>query len=567
MFKRVEKYFLGPINLLNFHYFSSVIYQRYWVDFMIRKLHYYTIKTYIKTLRDISVILLFTLIGFSETFAQKKIKEKEFEAEGYYGIGDYYTSLSLYQELYKLDSANSQYSLRIGACKYYLKQNPDDILNFLNVAAAKNEPEAYYYMGKIFHLQERFDEEIYAYNHYLNISGNHPFTTGVVQREIELAKYAKEVFKNPTTSTITNLGSDINSEFADYAPLISADENTLIFTSRRTETTGSQKDELGSYFEDIYISEKENKKWGKARNMGAPINTTTNDASTGLSPDGHHLIIYRTQPNKFDGDLYSSDQVNNTWSEPIKLGENINSKHVETSACVSIDNQTIYFSSNRPGGQGGKDIYMAHLLPNGEWGRAINLGPTINTAFDEDAPFIHPDVKTLYFSSKGHNTLGGYDVYFTELGEDDFWTEPTNLGYPVNTTDDDIFFVLSADSKRGYISGRRKDTKGSYDIYQVNFQGVEKTNEVLTGRITEEGNDKQPIHAKITVIEEDGHIVSGIYNNNVKTGKFVFLFNPNKHYKLMIEADGYNTIVRALDGLHHPVSEGNELVIMMSKIK
>jgi tetratricopeptide (TPR) repeat protein len=504
---------------------------------------------------------------YQNTFAQKKIKEKEFQADGYYSIGDYYTSLNLYLELFTLDSTNSKYPLRIGSCMFLLKQSSEQILHYLNIAASKKEPEAYYYLGKVYHLQERFEDEISAYRHYLNISGNHPFTSGVVLREIELAKYAKEALQNPITSTVLNMGPEINSEYADYAPLISADENTLIFTSRRSESVGGKKDELGNYFEDIYFTNRENKKWNKAQNLGSPVNTPTNDASTGLSPDGQNLLIYRTQPNKFDGDLYVCNYLNKVWSDPKKLNENINSNFVETSACISLDNQIMYFSSNRPGGQGGKDLYMSRLLPDGQWGKPINLGPSINTPFDEDAPFIHPDGKTLYFSSKGHNTIGGFDVYFTVLGDDDFWSEPSNLGYPINTTDDDIFFVLSTDGKRGYLAGKRKDSYGSYDIYQVNFRGSNQTNEVMTGRISEEGSDKIPVTAKITVIEEEGHVVSGIYNNNSKTGKFIFLINPNKHYKIIIEASGYNTIVRTLDGLSYPSLEGSELVFMMTKIK
>jgi hypothetical protein len=524
-----------------------------------------------KTLRMSKIAMQFIMVllmfGYQNSFAQKKIKEKEYQADGYYSIGDYYTSLNLYLELFNHDSTNAKYSLHVGACMYHLKQSSDQILYYLNIAASKNEPEAYYYQGKVFHLLERFDDEINAFRHYLNISGSHPFTSGVVLREIELAKYAKEAIKNPITSTVTNLGPEINSEFADYAPLISADENILVFTSRRSETTGGKKDELGNYFEDIYVADKENKKWTKARNIGAPVNTHTNDASTGLSPDGQNLLLYRTQPNKYDGDLYVCNHLNNVWSEPQKLNENINSNSVETSACITMDNQTMYFSSNREGGQGGKDLYMSRLLPDGQWGKPINLGPSINTPFDEDAPFIHPDGKTLYFSSKGHNTIGGYDVYYSVLNDNDFWSEPSNLGYPINTTDDDIFFVLSTDGKRGYIAGKRKDSYGSYDIYQVNFKGANQTTEVLTGRITEEGSDKIPVAAKITVLEEEGRTVSGIYSNNSKNGRFIFLVNPNKHYKIIIESPGYNTIVRPLDGLNFPASEGSELVFMMTKTK
>jgi tetratricopeptide (TPR) repeat protein len=522
-------------------------------------------KKIIGVVKEISILLAIVFWCFL-AFAQKK--DVEAEANQYYKIGDYYSALNLYQQLYYQDTTNARIALRVGICKFYLKQHPESCLTYIDKAAKNKIIEAYYYLGKVYHLQEKFDEAINAYNYYLNSSGNHPFTEGIVQREIELINYAKQAVKNPVASTIENLGPMINSEYSEYAPLLTADENTLYFTSRRAETTGNLKDELGNFFEDVYVSKRiNNSQWSETKNVGPPINTNTNDACTGLSPDGHTLLIYRTQPNKYDGDLYISYLDEQGWSEPQKLNNNINSPYVETSACISLDNQVIYFSSNRPGGQGGKDIYLARMLPNGEWGKPINLGPAINTPFDEDAPYIHPDGRTLYFSSKGHNTIGGYDVYVSKLDDNDYWSTPVNLGYPINTTDDDIFFVLSADEQRGYIAGRRPNSYGAYDIYKINFKGVEKNLDVLTGTINQADNPKNIVVARITLIDEDNKTISGIYQNNSRSGKFVLLFNPNKHYKLIVEAEGFNPLVTSLNSLIdiQKFDTSQQLQLMLSK--
>ncbi|MCC7051357.1 MAG: PD40 domain-containing protein, partial [Bacteroidia bacterium] len=240
------------------------------------------------------VTLLFCLPFY--LFAQKKEQEKQ--AQIYYETADYYHALNTYKNLLINDTSNAQYAVRIAACMFYLKQSPDSILPYLQKASNKKLDESFYYLGKIYHLQNKFDEAINAYNIYLNTSQNRLLNNSIMQRELEITKTAKELFKRPVASTITNMGASINSKESDYAPLLTADENTIYFTSRRPETTGGKQDELGNYFEDIYTSHKNSKEWVAAKNLGAPVNSPTNDACTGISPDGQSLIIYRTQPNK-----------------------------------------------------------------------------------------------------------------------------------------------------------------------------------------------------------------------------------------------------------------------------
>ena len=206
---------------------------------------------------------------------------------------------------------------------------------------------------------------------------------------------------------------------------------------------GTPSNRKGDYYEDVFISYKEEEGWSKPKNIGPVINSHGHDAAIGLSPDGQTLYLYRSDSVKW-GNIFACRLNGEIWESPMKLKAPINSKNWEGSCSINADNNILFFVSNRPEGFGGKDIYMIRKLPNGEWAAPKNLGPTINTPEDEDAPFIHVDGQTLYFSSKGHKSMGGYDIFKTTYNEGG-WSTPTNIGYPINTAEDDRFFVLSPD--------------------------------------------------------------------------------------------------------------------------
>ncbi|MGQ9847449.1 MAG: OmpA family protein, partial [Bacteroidales bacterium] len=216
----------------------------------------------------------------------------------------------------------------------------------------------------------------------------------------------------------------------------------------------------------------------------------------------------------------------------------INSPYAETSISVSPDGRTYYFSSNRPGGYGGKDIYRAILDDKNEWSIIENLGPSINTEFDEDAPFIHPDNKTLYFSSKGHNSIGGYDIFYSKNIKENEWEYPTNIGLPINTTSDDVGFVITADGNNAYFASAQNNINNKYDIYKaILHKTIPLT---LVKGIIRGGDPPKPIKAKIRVFDkETQQIVKYVYNPNPNTGKYLMIFPPNKNYDMIIEAENY----------------------------
>ena len=255
-----------------------------------------------------------------------------------------------------------------------------------------------------------------------------------------------------------------------------------------------------------------------------------------------HLFLFKTSEDLKTGDIYESFFINNTWKTPIKLWESVNSKnYIETSACYTTNNEAIIFSSNRPEGFGGKDLYMIKKLPNGEWGEPFNLGSTINTPYNEDAPFIHPFEDALFFSSEAHQNMGGYDVFKSEFNyETGEFEKPNNLGYPINTVNNDVFYVLNTDATVGYLSSERVDGFGNQDLYKVEFNKSTKNLKVYIVNVYDDSGTVIK-NVKITLAPTPSAKATGIYKSNEQTGKMIIISEPEREYELTIHANGYKT--------------------------
>lgn len=508
------------------------------------------------------LFFLFALFGREwggRVFAQGKFgkeeKAKLKEANFYFKITDYINALTLYKELYKIDSISPDINYKIGICIFKAGEEKKDAIKYLKISHDAGIKDAGFYLAQCYHLQGRFDDAIELYNKYISYKGKKEVDTMEVHRQIDISLRAKVMVKNPVDVKIENLGSTVNSQFPEYVPLINADESVLIFTSRRMGSTGGFLDPYNRFFEDIYISKKDNGQWTFPESISSVINTNTHDACVGLSSDGSTLIIFRTNENLTSGDLYLTMLEGDNWVVPQLLGEYINSEYSEPSASMSEDGKTIYFSSNRPGGYGGKDIYRIVQFNNGDWSLPQNLGPTINSRQDEDAPFIHPDGVTLYFSSKGHKTMGGYDIFKTLLdpeaeaeyiGQPPKWSEPENLGYPINSTDDDIYFVLSTDGERGYYSSEKPGGYGGQDIYVLQMPGTEAKSLVVIKGTTID-NSETPLRTMITLSDDETGNVEGLYNSNSKTGKYLMVVALEKKYTMLVSAEGYKSYSESFD--------------------
>jgi len=468
--------------------------------------------------------------------------------------GGYSAALPIFLELYKLQPENMNLAFKIGVCYLGSKSERAKSIPYLNKAITSTTDNynggswketkaplvAYKLLGDACHLNYEFDKAITAYESYKALmSQNKADKKSLIEtnRKIDMCKSGQILMAAPVRMKIQNLGTTVNSGYADYSPVLSADQNTIFFTSRRPETTGNQKDSEGNNMEDIYTAGRTKSGWSKATNVGMPVNTEWHEATVGISPDGQTILIYKDDMG--DGNIYSTSLDGDAWSVPVKLNENINTKYWEPSAFISADGNTLYFTSDRPGGLGGSDLYVSTLTTEGDWGKAVNMGPNINTPYDEDAPFIHPDGVTLSFSSNGHNTMGGFDIFTSLLSDEGTWSEPVNAGYPLNTTYDDIFYVVSPDNRTAYFSSFRADGFGEKDNYMATFPDRKSTPLTLMKGIVNNESGKPAGKVIITVTDnETGHVV-GVYHTNKTTGKFLFILTPGKNYNITYQAENH----------------------------
>lgn len=442
-----------------------------------------------------------------------------------------------------------------------------------------------YWIGRSYQMGLNFDKAIEYYNMYKerlagkpNYQGRDKVDLAVVERSIYECQNGMEFVANPGNYSIVNIGREINSEYEDYAPVLNGDETELIFTSRRREDNLNENVfEDNKPYEDIFISKRVGDTWERARNIGPVVNTPYHNSNLALSKDGNTLFIYNDDNG---GDIYYSERdPSGEWGKPVPLPGIINSSFNEKSISISSDERTLYFASDRPGGFGGIDIYRATLDSKGQWTNVRNLGPKINTEFDEEGPFIDQDNMTLYFSSKGHKGMGGHDIFKSVFDpETNEWSDPENLGYPINTPDDDVYFVASADGTRAYYSSVREDGMGYTDIYMIVIpEGLKDTPPILASAdttqnetvekdpepvVTEKEPDTTPdksaatapVHYVVSVVDAETQSplnarvrLQGLRDNiivaSARAGNGVTDFTvagpQEKEYRLSVELDGY----------------------------
>lgn len=484
----------------------------------------------------------------------QKIKPKQvfINAQKHIQLGETVQAIEDLLVLHKNDTLNSNTNYLLGVCYFKIEPSLKSALYYLKKATEINQeyresdfrekkapPNVLWLLAQAQYKNYIFEDAISsltAYKEYMKADAEN---AKGVERLFNLATNASELIKHPVKINLINLGATVNSEFDDHSPVFNIEETVMIFTSKRKGSTGNFKTSDKQYFEDIYISRKTNGQWATPEKISENINTMEHEASVALSADGNDLIIYKDDIG--DGNLYHSHFNGTEWSKPEKFTTNINSTFDESHASISSDGSTLYFSSNRAGGYGGYDIYISKLLPNGEWSLAQNAGPVVNTSLDDSGPFIHPDGSTLYFSSKGHNSMGWYDLFFTILKDDGTFTRPENMGYPINTIEDDIFYVLSADGKRAYYSTIQSDGIGKKDIYLMDLLSLpERSLVVVNGYIRKKSDNEvlKDIVLKINDIKTGSLI--GEFKPNKQTGKYTIVLPKSKQYTLSCAGCGYS---------------------------
>ncbi len=483
------------------------------------------------------VCVMFFSLAYSQRGGYKKQNNK---ALALLELNDNYGALQIYQKLLSKYPKDNYIKYMTAQCyvlneveiskavKLLKELSENKKLKFKN---KKNVLNVYYFLGRAYHMNYEFKKAIDTYNVLLDkINPKNKDLINTVKQEINYNNNALELKKNPVKFTVTNLGPEINTSANEYSPVVNIYEDILLFTRNENVKADSSKNKIKQYYEDICISEKNKDNWSKSKVL--KVKDKINNATIGIVPNENEVLLYRNDG--LNGDIYSAPIKN--LKQIRKLPEPINSLSNDTHASFTLDGNTIYFSSNRPGGYGGKDIYSCKRLPNGKWGKPKNLGANINTELDEDAPFIHPLNNVLYFSSQKHNSIGGFDIFVANKNGK-LWEKPKNLGYPINTPFDDIFYCPTVNKERAYYASGRMGGYGGSDIYVIDLPSNHpKSLAVVSGVVQKK--DFSPLKNIAIEVYNSKGTLEGIYLTS-KSGKFIFILPVKESYTLQINDDNF----------------------------
>jgi outer membrane protein OmpA-like peptidoglycan-associated protein len=483
------------------------------------------------------------------------------KAERLFNRGLYSEALVKYLRI-DSNSLTPEDRLSIGTC-YFTTNNIKGIKYLEKYIATRDSinPVVHYYLGSLFHKDYQFEKSIQTLQLFLSTLEKE-FADEHIDKEtyaqfkgetnvlIKNCNYGKAMLNAPKKVLIENLGDSVNSMNQDYAPVISLDEKDLFFTSRRPEEKNTPRSADGDYYEKIYhstltigsLTEIEEQRTGTgffnlktdfeyttAKILPEIINGKDHNAGIQISNDGQKLYFYR------NSDVWTSEKAEETWTTPKKLSE-FNSQSFDPSVFITLNEKTMYITSEKKGGFGGLDIYVSHKNNDGDWSEMENLGPQINTDQDDDISYVNPDNKTIYFASKGHTSMGGYDI-FKSLLKNGTWGKPINMGSPVNTPHNDAFFIMTPKYNRGYYASERNEGRGGMDIYRLTFSDERNLLVEIAGLVLK-GDSLVPTRSKIIMKEVKSSLIT-MQNSTEINGEYSLLVEHGKEYEMQIETEGF----------------------------
>ncbi len=471
------------------------------------------------------------------------------DAEEHFGHKNYVMALPIYISLAKKEPANYLYNYRAGICFLNTNSYKKEAVKYFEFCTKqpKADNESWLYLGQSYHHAQRWDDAIGAYTTYkVNAEKDGKLRADLY---IQQCSNGKVLVKSPLDVTFQSLGKEVNTEFPDYYPFVTQDESMLCYTSRRKGNVGAPTVEVDGYYaSDIYFSRAINGLYGKAKNAGAMVNGNYDEQCVGLSADGLWMTVYIDNISTAGEIMLSS--YSKSFAKPIAfdgIDNNINSGF-ETAGSLSPDGNVFFFASERNGGQGGTDLYMAKKLPNGKWSLAQNLGGVINTPWGEDFPYMAPDGKTLYFASEGHNSMGGYDLFYTIWNqENNTFSIPKNIGFPINNTENNMSICYTEANRVAYISTVQEGGLGDLDIWRVVFNEVQANYfTIVTGQIIVPNPAVSFADMFISVTKTENNEEYGTYKPNPNSGHYVLALPPGK-YVMTIDAPGCAQKIEALN--------------------
>ncbi|MBK0402101.1 PD40 domain-containing protein [Adhaeribacter sp. BT258] len=499
----------------------------------------------VRILRKTTFLFVLTLCATASAFAQSTRKLMK-DGNKFFENENYRAALPFYEKVLAKEPNNETALFRAGVSYMaFDKEKASDYIYRAQKLKPKVSKDVEYWLGRVDHINYRFDDAINHYKAYdATLKKKKDSRKAEIAMLIQQSRNAKDLFNKPKDIFVKNLGPTINSQYSEHSPVISADDNYLLFTSRGEGVTGGKTAADGEYFEDIFEARRLGPdEWEQPRSLSSSLNGKGHDASIQIFDNDTKLLMYRQDEN---GDIFYSEKVDNNWTNPKKLNNNINTKAFESDAFITPDGRTMYFSTSHYSENGDLDIYVSQRAEGGDWGKPTSIGTTINTQYDDDSPYLSKDGKTLYFSSRGHNTMGGYDIFMTKYDSvARKWTKPENMGYPVNTPDDDTYYRLSPDGSYAYLSSYRIGGYGEKDIYTINYiRNVTIKGQVFSMRdsstipgvelvFNSQTADKRAISYR-DITKPD----SGNYSVNVLSGR---------KYSVVVTKDGKNITTEEFD--------------------
>ncbi len=493
--------------------------------------------------------LLATFIN-SDLISQSKEESRNnfYDAESWILFEAYKDALPLYLQLLMKYPDNSNYKYRIGQCYINIPGEKNKAVSYLEAAIKNIDPkyregkfnetgapyDALYYLANVYRITNQLDKAIRAYELFRKNLNPEVYDTTVVKLQIQSCFNAKELMKMPLFIKEKNLGNVINGINNEFNPVISDKEDLLVFSRSQ------------AFYDAILYSTKVNGQWSEPQNMNELLKVDRDLFPTSISKDGKELYLYSSAD--YDGIIYTTRFENGLWSPLVKLNENINTKYWESHATISHDNKKLYFTSNRKGTYGGLDIYVSNRDSTGDWGPAVNIGPVINTPYNEESPFLSDDDKTLFFSSRGHFNMGGYDIFYSTLLANGEWSIPLNVGYPLNSTDDDVFFKPLNKGYEGYLAKEKPGGFGKQDIYRIEIFSNDHPRKFFVRGMVKVADliSSYSDSVKISAMNIKNPNQTVIVYSNPRTGEYEFQL-PQGNYQITYEGEGSEKVFKKID--------------------